>query len=106
MRKKLKLSEEFKNELIERCKKAEEEYGIIQKALLMDIEKHGAVETAREIIRKRKVSDGYHALASRKALKLSMEALVVESRFGTLFTDEEADYCLSLLCEGGMYEGI
>jgi hypothetical protein len=36
-------------------------------------------------------------------LELSPEALVVQGKFGPLFTDEEADFCLAVLCEAGYY---
>lgn len=37
-------------------------------------------------------------------LDLSPEALVVQGRFGALFTDEEVDACLQILLDAGMYD--
>ena len=36
-------------------------------------------------------------------LLLSLEATAVKTKYASLFTDEEINHCLSLLCEGGHY---
>jgi hypothetical protein len=48
-----------------------------------------------------RLSDGFNDLAARNALKLSLEALVIDKRFTALFTDEEANEALSRLLEAG-----
>ena len=48
-----------------------------------------------------RLSDGFNELAEKKALKLSLEALVIDKRFTALFTDEEANEALSRLLEAG-----
>lgn len=98
-----KAEEEFKKELIENCGKAEVDCGCIQKKLLLDVDKYGAVNTMKEIIRKNKVSDGFYTLKRVGHLELSAEALVTEKKYGELFTDEEINSCLEILCESGFY---
>ena len=38
-------------------------------------------------------------------LRLSPEAVIVSKEFAPLFTDDEVNFCFSLLCEAGYYEG-
>ena len=48
-----------------------------------------------------RTSDGFAELADKGQLSLSMEALAVDKRFTSLFTDEEANIALErLLCAG------
>jgi hypothetical protein len=49
------------------------------------------------------VSDLFDGLAKIGHLELSPEALAVQGKYGALFTDEEANFCLSVLCEAGFY---
>ena len=48
-----------------------------------------------------RLSDGFNELKAKNALKLSLEALVIDKRFTGLFTDEEANEALSRLLEAG-----
>lgn len=60
-----------------------------------------ALRQARRILNSSRCSDGFHDLARLGALKLSMEALVVDKRFTALFSDEEANNALEKLLEAG-----
>ena len=46
-------------------------------------------------------SDGFHILAQKGRLDLSLEALAIDKRFTDLFTDEEANNALMRLLEAG-----
>ncbi len=46
-------------------------------------------------------SDGFSALADRKHLELTLEALAIDRRFTALFTDEEANTALQRLLGAG-----
>ena len=46
-------------------------------------------------------SDGFNILAQKGRLDLSLEALAVDKRFTSLFTDEEANEALMRLLEAG-----
>ena len=59
------------------------------------------VKGARRILSGTRLSDGFHELKEKNALKLSLEALVIDKRFTVLFTDEEANEALSRLLEAG-----
>ena len=61
------------------------------------------VKGAKRILSGNRLSDGFNELKSKNALKLSLEALAVDKRFTSLFTDEEANEALSRLLEAGFY---
>ena len=58
---------------------------------------------AKRILSGNRLSDGFNELKAKNALKLSLEALAVDKRFTSLFTDEEANEALSRLLEAGYY---
>ena len=59
------------------------------------------VKSAKRILAGSRLSDGFNELAAKGALKLSLEALVVDKRFTALFTDEEANEALMRLLDAG-----
>ena len=59
------------------------------------------VKGAKRILAGTRLSDGFNELKAKNALKLSLEALVIDKRFTALFTDEEANEALSRLLEAG-----
>ena len=59
------------------------------------------VNGAKRILSGTRLSDGFSLLAQKGALKLSLEALAVDKRFTSLFTDEEANEALQRLLEAG-----
>ena len=59
------------------------------------------VKGAKRILTGSRLSDGFNELAAKNALKLSLEALAVDKRFTSLFTDEEANEALMRLLEAG-----
>lgn len=59
------------------------------------------VKGAKRILSGTRLSDGFNELKAKNALKLSLEALVIDKRFTALFTDEEANEALSRLLEAG-----
>ena len=61
------------------------------------------VKSAKRVLSGNRLSDGFNELKARNALKLSLEALAVDKRFTSLFTDEEANEALSRLLEAGFY---
>lgn len=97
------LEKKLQEEVIKKCKIAEEECGCKMTRLLNTIEKFGIVRTAQEIIRKRRTSDCFNILVEAGRLELSMEAILVQGKYAELFTDEEVNSCYELLCENGYY---
>ena len=65
------------------------------------VEENNAVKNAKRILSGNRLSDGFNELAQKGQLKLSLEALVIDKRFTSLFTDEEANEALSRLLEAG-----
>ena len=58
---------------------------------------------AQRVLSGNRLSDGFNELKAKGALKLSLEALAVDKRFTSLFTDEEANEALNRLLEAGFY---
>ena len=59
------------------------------------------LKQAQRVLSGSRVSDGFGDLARLGKLSLSLEALAVDRRFTTLFTDEEANEALTRLLEAG-----
>ena len=62
-----------------------------------------AMKNAHRALQGHRESDGFQILADKKHLELSLEALAVDKRFGTLFSDEEANTALMRLLNAGFY---
>ena len=56
---------------------------------------------AKRVLSGSRLSDGFNELKAKGALKLSLEALVIDKRFTALFTDEEANEALMRLLDAG-----
>ena len=67
------------------------------------IEDSEAMKTAHRALTGNRESDGFGALADKKHLELSLEALAIDKRFTALFSDEEANNALARLLEAGFY---
>ena len=59
------------------------------------------VKGAKRVLSGSRLSDGINELAAKGQLKLSLEALAVDKRFTSLFTDEEANEALMRLLDAG-----
>ena len=59
------------------------------------------VKSAKRVLSGTRLSDGFNELAAKGQLKLSLEALAVDKRFTSLFTDEEANEALMRLLDAG-----
>jgi hypothetical protein len=92
----------FQQALLEQCSKAAE-LGVRSPRLEKQIAERGAVAALTENFRRSRVSDLFDGLAKIGHLELSPEALAVQGKYSALFTDEEANFCLSVLCEAGFY---
>ena len=60
-----------------------------------------AMKNAHRCLSGNRISDGFNGLADKGRLDLSLEALVIDKRFTTLFTDEEANNALMRLLDAG-----
>ena len=68
---------------------------------LRPMEAADAMKQAHRALQGNRPSDAFGILADKRHLELSLEALAVDKRFTTLFTDEEANTALSRLLESG-----
>ena len=64
-----------------------------------------AMKFAHRALSGSRLSDGFHALREKGHLELTLEALAVDKRFTSLFTDEEANEALTRLLEAGFFSG-
>lgn len=62
-----------------------------------------AMKQAHRILTGHRPSDAFDILASRNLLELSLEALAVDKRFTSLFSDEEANAALLRLLDAGYF---
>ena len=60
-----------------------------------------AMKSAHRWLSGHRESDGFQILADKKHLELTLEALAVDKRFTSLFTDEEANNALTRLLYAG-----
>ena len=70
---------------------------------LRPLERDKAMQLAHRSLQGNRESEGFGILADKKRLDLSLEALVVDKRFGALFNDEEANNALTRLLDAGYY---
>ena len=66
-----------------------------------EADRFGAVAAAHRILSGRRCSDGFQRLIQLGHWNLSLEALVLQPQWGSLFRDEEANEALSRLLEAG-----
>lgn len=60
-----------------------------------------AMKNAHRCLSSHRLSDGFDDLAQKGRLDLSLEALAIDKRFTTCFSDEEANEALTRLLEAG-----
>ena len=60
-----------------------------------------AMKNAHYALTGNRISDGFNILAAKGRLDLSLESLVIDKRFTTLFSDEEANNALMRLLDAG-----
>lgn len=99
----VQLEKQFDEELIKNCEEAQKKCAYNPTRFLETVARFGGVKTAKEIIRKGKVSDGFDKLQQAGLIHLTMEAVMVQAKYGELFTDDEVNSCYELLCEYGYY---
>lgn len=89
--------------LIENLKKAAALTGVEEPRLLAQAEKDGGVKAVKNMLSRGQVHRQFDPLKKLGRLDLSPEALVIQGKYSALFTDEEANICLSALLEAGMF---
>lgn len=97
------LSQAFTDELIENCEISKKELGYYPSRFVQMVSQKGGIETARAIVAKGGVSEGFEKLSAAQRLDLSMEASVIDPKYSVLFTDDEVNHCFAILCECGYF---
>ena len=98
------LEQQFEKELIQQCDSAQEACPAYRPVRLkQNIQRFGALKAVKELLRRGQPSDGFAVLADAGRLDLSIEAVIIKSRYGELFSDEEVNYCFELLCDQGYF---
>lgn len=62
-----------------------------------------AMQQAHRSLQGHRESEGFNVLADKGHLELTLEALAVDKRFTSLFSDEEANTALTRLLNAGYY---
>ena len=94
---------EFTQELLKILDEAERITGVADMQLKTQIQKHGGVRAIKEKLKRKQISRQFSLLEEKKRLKLSPEYLVIQGKFGALFTDDEVNLCLEVLLEAGAF---
>lgn len=99
----MSLAKDFQAQAVAHAQTAMLAHGCPTKRLVETLQTRGGVETVRELCRRGRLSDGFDALQKCGHLELSLEALVIQGKYGSLFTDEEVNFCLEVLMEAGYF---
>ena len=70
---------------------------------LRPVEKEDMLASAHRQLTGNRCSEGFGQLETKGRLDLSLEALAVDKRFTSLFSDEEANQALTRLLETGYF---
>jgi len=97
------LTQSFQTEAMANAQTAMLTHGAPTKRLYQNLQTHGGVETAKELAKRRRTSDGFDVLARCGHLELSLECLMTKGKYGALFTDDEVNWCLDILMEAGYF---
>ena len=83
------LEQEFHRAMFEAYKRAKSEYRYNATRFLQMLDEHGGVSTAHILLQAEGVSEGYIALWERGGLEITVESLVLNPRWKSLFSPEE-----------------
>jgi hypothetical protein len=100
-----KLESEFHEAMLEIYRRAKAEADYTAARFLGMVSERGGLETARHLLHAPTVSDGYAALWERRRLDLTVEALILDAKWESLFSDEERRTAVARLQDYG-YTGV
>lgn len=96
-----KLEDEFRFEMVDIYKKAKREVNYNALTLAHMITSIGAIQTAKQLISKNNISEGFEILWEANRLDLTVESLVIKAEYSVLFTEEEVKTCKDRLSKVG-----
>jgi len=85
------LEHEFDMAMMDIYRRAKTEARYNATRYLQMLEQHRGLDTARILLHAPHVSDGYTALWERKRLDLTVEALILQKKWHSLFSDQERE---------------
>lgn len=97
------LESSFTLALLEQLDKASMICGVEETRLRQQAEALGGVKAVQQMLARRQETRQFIPLKNMKRLDLSVEALVVQGKYASLFTDEEVNICLDALLAAGFY---
>lgn len=97
------LAQEFQIIAMKNAQTAMLAHGCPTRRLLGELESRGGVEVLQQLASRHRLSDGFDALVRCAHPELTLEALAVQGKYGSLFTDEEVNHCLDALLEAGYF---
>lgn len=95
---------ELFNDMIKIFREIDIQYNYKEAGFFQMIQTDGAIRTAKEIINKADVTEGFIKLAEDNRLDLSLEAIVIKDKYKEVFTNEERKICLKRLKKYGYKE--
>lgn len=98
-----KLETAFTLDLIARLQEAETLTGTAEPRLRQQAEEKGGPAAVKQLLSRGQTTRQFAPLQKLHRLDLSTEALVIQGKYASLFTDEEVNTCLNALLEGGMF---
>jgi len=95
------LENQFHEAMLNVYRRAKSECGYNATYFLKSVNEHGGIATAKSLLGKSQISDGFTELYERKRLDLSVECLVLRPNFRDLFAAHELNVARSRLrkCE-------
>jgi len=90
------IESEFDTAMMDICQRAKEA-GYNATRYLQMLNEHRGLRTAQILLHALNVSDGYTALWELQRLDLTVEALILQKKWHSLFSDEERDIARSRL---------
>ncbi|SCF41544.1 Protein of unknown function [Micromonospora purpureochromogenes] len=97
------LERAFHQAMVRSYERARDEANYHAGLLLRMITEKGGLATARQLLRNPAVSDGFTALWERGRVDLTAEAIALQPKFRSLFTDEELAVASSRLTDASSY---
>jgi TIR domain len=93
----------FHTAMVDVYQRAKREAGYHATYFIQMVSDRGGLATARHLLHASSVSEGFTALWERRRLDLTVEAVVLQERFASLFSDEERKIARDRLAEYGYH---
>lgn len=98
-----KLETEFTAALIAAINQAEALTGVGEPRLVAQAQKDGGPKAVRQMLSRGQMTRQFARLKEQGHLELSPEALVIQGKYASLFSDDEVNLCLETLLSAGMF---